>query len=84
MPPAITPEVVVAYAQCPRKAYLLLFGPEQGEPHEYIRILKGNNTRIKRYLDRLRQKHTDVQPYTVDKLGKGARCYRPVFRLTTL
>ena len=36
MQPTITSEVVVAYAQCPRKAYLLLFSPEQGQPHEYV------------------------------------------------
>jgi hypothetical protein len=40
MQPTITSEVVVAYAQCPRKAYLLLFNPEQGVPHEYVRILE--------------------------------------------
>ena len=38
MQPAITSEVVGAYAQCPRKAYLLLFHPEQGQPHEYVCI----------------------------------------------
>ena len=42
MQPAITSEVVVAYAQCPRKAYLLLFPPAQDEPHEYVRILLAN------------------------------------------
>jgi len=37
MEPAITSEIVVAYAQCHRKAYLLLFSPatvcESGEIH---------------------------------------------------
>ena len=61
MQPAITSEVVVAYTQCPRKAYRLLFSPEQGEPHEYVRILErqqGENQA--RYLDRLKQKHAIV------------------------
>jgi hypothetical protein len=40
MPPVITSEVVVAYAQCPRKAYLLLFSPDKGEPQEYVELLK--------------------------------------------
>jgi hypothetical protein len=40
MPPTITSDIVVAYAQCPRKAYLLLFSPEKGAPHEYIHILE--------------------------------------------
>jgi predicted RecB family nuclease len=73
MQPTITSEVVVAYAQCPRKAYLLLFSPEPGEPHEYVRILErqqGENH--KRYLDRLKQKHADVQPYTVETLRNGS------------
>jgi hypothetical protein len=42
MPFEITSEIVVAYAQCPRKAYLLLYSPEQGEPHEYVRMLLAN------------------------------------------
>jgi hypothetical protein len=73
MQPTITSEVVVAYAQCPRKAYLLLFSPAQGEPHEYIRILErqqGENH--ERHLDRLKQKHADVQPYTVETLRNGS------------
>jgi hypothetical protein len=70
MPPTITSEIVVAYAQCPRRAYLLLFSLGQGKPHEYIRILEWQQRENhKRYLDRLRQKHTDIQPYTVENLG---------------
>ena len=73
MPPTITSEVVVAYAQCPRKAYLLLFGPVQGEPHEYVRILeRQQDENHARYLDHLRQKHPDVQPYTGENLGQGS------------
>jgi predicted RecB family nuclease len=73
MQPAITSEVVVAYTQCPRKAYQLLFSPEQGEPHEYVRILErqqGENQA--RYLDRLKQKHAIVQPYSVEHLRNGS------------
>jgi hypothetical protein len=40
MEPTITTDIVVAYAQCPRKAYLLLFSPDKGEPHEYVQILE--------------------------------------------
>jgi predicted RecB family nuclease len=73
MPPAITSEIVVAYAQCPRKAYLLLFSPGQGKPHEYIRILEWQQRENHEcYLDRLRQKHTDMQLYTVENLGNGS------------
>src|SRR5258708_40294736 len=36
----ITSEIVVAYSQCPRKAFLLLRTDEQGMPHEYMRLLE--------------------------------------------
>ena len=40
MQPTITSEVVVAYAQCPRKAYKLLYTDTQGIPHAYLSILE--------------------------------------------
>ena len=40
MQPTITSDVVVAYTQCPRKAYLLLFSTDKGAPHEYVQILE--------------------------------------------
>jgi hypothetical protein len=36
----ITSEIVVAYSQCPRRAFLLLRTDEQGMPHEYMRLLE--------------------------------------------
>jgi predicted RecB family nuclease len=73
MPPTITSDVVVAYAQCPRKAYLLLYSPEQGTPHEYVRILEQQRRENQaRYLDRLKHKHADGQPYTVETLRHGS------------
>src|SRR5437899_13017784 len=72
MPPTITSEVVVAYAQCPRKAYLLLCSAAQGDPHEYVRILERQRREHQvRYLDRLKHKHADIQPYTVEHLRNG-------------
>jgi predicted RecB family nuclease len=72
MQPTITSEVVVAYAQCPRKAYLLLFSPDQGDPPEYVRILERQwREHQARYLDRLQQQHADVQTYTVENLHHG-------------
>src|SRR6266446_10943856 len=60
MEPTITPDIVVAYAQCPRKAYLLLFSPDKGEPHEYIQILEQQRqANQERYLNRLQQTHAD-------------------------
>jgi predicted RecB family nuclease len=73
MQPAVTSEVVVAYAQCPRKAYLLLFSSDQGEPHEYVCILERQRRENQtRYLDRLQLKHADVHSYTVENLRNGS------------
>ncbi len=38
----ITPDILVAYCQCPRKAFLLLFSHEQGSENEYVRIIRMN------------------------------------------
>src|SRR5262249_56838691 len=73
MQPAITSEVVVAYTQCPRKAYQLLFSPEQGAPHAYVRILEQQQSEHQaRYLQHLKQKHAHVQPYSVEHLRNGS------------
>src|SRR5438128_8241196 len=73
MEPIITPEIVVAYSQCPRKAYLLLFSPDKGEPHEYVQILEQQRrAHQERYTDHLQQTHADVQPYSVENLRKGS------------
>ena len=56
MQPLITSEVVIAYSQCPRKAYLLLFSPDKGEPHEYVQILEQQRCEHQeRYINRLKQ-----------------------------
>src|SRR5215475_12121645 len=74
MESAITSEIVVAYAQCPRKAYLLLFSPDKGEPHEYIQILEQQRCENQeRFLNRLQQTPADVQPYSVENLRKGSK-----------
>src|SRR5467141_3532131 len=74
MEPTITPDIVVAYAQCPRKAYLLLFSPDKGEPHEYVQILEQQRqVNQERYLTRLQHTHADVQPYSVENLRKGSQ-----------
>src|SRR5438445_11535543 len=74
MEPIITPEIVVAYSQCPRKAYLLLFSSDKGEPHEYVQILEQQRqAHQERYLNRLQHTHADVQPYSVENLRKGSK-----------
>ena len=58
----ITPDVVVAYTLCPRKAYLLLCTDDQGAPHDYPRILAAVQRRNRaRYLNGLKQKHGDTR-----------------------
>src|SRR5215468_11466234 len=74
MEPVITSDVVVAYSQCPRKAYLSLFSSDKGEPHEYVQILEQQRCENQeRYLNRLQQTHADVQPYSVESLRKGSQ-----------
>jgi predicted RecB family nuclease len=74
MEPTITPEIIVAYSQCPRKAYLLLFSPDKGEPHEYVQILEQQRcANQERHLNRLQQTHADVQPYSLENLRKGSK-----------
>jgi hypothetical protein len=74
MEATITADIVVAYAQCPRKAYLLLFSPDKGEPHEYVQILEQQRcTNQEKYINRLQQTHADVQPYSVENLRKGSK-----------
>jgi predicted RecB family nuclease len=74
MEPTITSDIVVAYSQCPRKAYLLLFSTDKGEPHEYIQILEQQQwENQERYLNRLQHTHADVQPYSLENLRKGSK-----------
>jgi predicted ATPase len=74
MEPTITADIVVAYSQCPRKAYLLLFSPDKGEPHEYIQILEQQRqANQERYIDHLKHTHADVQPYSLENLRQGSK-----------
>jgi hypothetical protein len=60
MPKPITPDVVVAYSHCPRKAYLLLCTEEHGIPHEYQRIVAADQRRNQAsFLNGLTQEHGD-------------------------
>src|SRR5215510_8510226 len=72
MEPTITTDIVVAYSQCHRKAYLLLFSPDKGKRHEYVQILEQQRcANQERYSNHLRQTHADVQPYSVENLHQG-------------
>lgn len=59
----ISTDVVVAYSQCPRKAYLMLEGKQKGKVHEYVQILAQQQAENrKRGIVALRQKFSDVHP----------------------
>jgi predicted RecB family nuclease len=72
MQPTITSDVVVAYTQCPRKAYLLLFSTDKGVPHEYVQILeeKASTNRIA-YLGQLKQEKKGVCAYDAENMARG-------------
>lgn len=60
----ITSEVLVAYSQCPRKAFFLLFTEEKGTPHEYNQILEQQkNINQAEYISVLKQKNFTVKLY---------------------
>ena len=61
---SISSEIVIAYSQCPLKAYLLLFSENKGEPHDYTQILD-NKRSINRqqYLQTFREKFTGLKIY---------------------
>lgn len=68
----ITSEILIAYSQCPRKAFLLLCTNQKGIQHEYITILDQRKQSYQhQYINALKQKAVDVQSYTTDALKNG-------------
>jgi predicted RecB family nuclease len=69
----ITSEIVVAYAQCPRKAYLLLRSNETGRVNEYIAILERQKSiNQNSYLENLRQQYSFIPTYNKRELRNGS------------
>ncbi|VEP17141.1 hypothetical protein H1P_5580002 [Hyella patelloides LEGE 07179] len=69
----ITSEVLQAYFLCPRKAYLLMYGKEQGTVHEYEQILTRNQLANQaRNLELFKQQYIDAYPYSISNLKKGS------------
>jgi len=67
----VTSEVVVAYSQCPRKAFLLLSKEDKETPHDYVCIVeKQASVNRAEYLNALRQKNVDVGAY-VDNIDSN-------------
>ena len=70
----INSEILVAYWQCQRKAFLLVCGNEQGIPHEYVRILEQKRLESQaKFLDTLNRDNSDAQPYCIENLKKGSK-----------
>ncbi len=66
----ITSEIVVAYSQCPRKAFLLLCTDESGIPHEYMRILEEQKKRNQiNYLHAFEQPSLEGKSHPVTDLN---------------
>jgi predicted RecB family nuclease len=68
----ITSEILVAYSQCYRKAFLLSCTDERGLQHDYVRVLEQRRkANLIRYTGVLTQQNNDIKPYTVIDLDKG-------------
>ncbi|MBD2533390.1 IS66 family transposase [Nostoc flagelliforme FACHB-838] len=64
----ITSEILKAYSLCPRKAYLLMYGQEQGKLHEYEKILsKHQLVNQNKKLESLKQKYINAYTYNQEK-----------------
>jgi predicted RecB family nuclease len=69
----ITSEIVVAYDQCPRKAYLLLCASDTGRVNEYIAVLERQKSiHQNSYLENLRQQYPDIPTYSGRELRNGS------------
>jgi predicted RecB family nuclease len=69
--PIITSEIFVAYSQCPRKAFLLLFSEDKRKPHDYPLILeeRRQNNRVQ-YLEKFLQSHPEAREYDTKAFKK--------------
>ena len=64
----ITSDVVTAYSQCPRKAYLLLVTSNRGIPNEYMRIINQKSKKVEaQYIHELQASHIDIEFYLSQK-----------------
>ena len=71
-PKVIRHEIVTAYSQCPRKAFLLHCTAERGAPKEYERLLE-ERSRANRisYLAKIQQTKTAIGSYKNGALSSG-------------
>ena len=65
--------MLIAYSQCPRKAFLLLCTKHKGTKHDYIKILDHKaQENQQQFISELNQRSSDVQPYSVANLESDA------------
>jgi len=68
----ITPDLVVAYANCPRKAFLILHDEEVSSTNEYVSMLEDDRIRNREnYLNQLNSINSDVLSYSPNLAAKG-------------
>ena len=67
----ITSEIFVAYSQCPRKAFLLLFSEDKDKPHDSPMILEElrENNRAQ-YLEKFLESHPESKRYDTKAFKK--------------
>lgn len=64
--------MLIAYSQCPRKAFLLLCTDQKGTTHEYVEILEHKaQANQHQFISTLRQKSSDIQSYSTANLKNG-------------
>ncbi len=69
----ITPEIIVSYAQCPRKAYLLLFSNEVGRHNQYITIIeKQKSINQNKYINNLSKQYPASISFNNKNLGESS------------
>ena len=65
----INSKILVAYSQCPLKAFMMLCNNAHGTPHEYTEILEQQCQNLQlQYLDIFQHKNNDVQLYNPTNL----------------
>ncbi|MBW4565919.1 MAG: IS66 family transposase [Mojavia pulchra JT2-VF2] len=72
MAKVITSQILVAYAQCPYKAFLLMCGEPSRELHEHEQIVEQQKSHVKtKYIDVLKKDNPNVQLYQQNNLEHG-------------
>lgn len=68
----ISSEVIVAYSQCKRKAFFLLYGKQDGKPSEYISILEKQTREFRdKHINEIKTANPDTSLYSIGLLNKG-------------